>query len=110
VSRPWEDEPQGPLCEASGTRENADGYEFFWNCAQPGTVTADGDLMCEDHAGELGYGPKQEEYGYDPADETAGACSCPCDCPAPARRDDDSTPGWCDPCRMNIHQVEGAAQ
>ena len=24
--------------------------------------------MCEDHAGERGYGPKQEEYGFDPHD------------------------------------------
>jgi hypothetical protein len=27
--------------------------------------------MCEDHAGEQGSGPRQEEYGYDPADEPA---------------------------------------
>ena len=31
-------------------------------------------------------------------------CTCLCDCPAPGQRDDDGTPGWCDPCRMNIHQ------
>lgn len=70
----WHDEATpvtGPLCEAAGTRENADGYEFAWNCAEPGTVDVDGELMCESHAGELGYGPKQEEYGYDPADAPA---------------------------------------
>lgn len=31
-------------------------------------------------------------------------CICDCDCPAPGQPDDDGTPGWCDPCRMNIHQ------
>lgn len=31
-------------------------------------------------------------------------CNCWCSCPAPCQRDDDGTPGWCDPCRMNIHQ------
>ena len=31
-------------------------------------------------------------------------CNCWCSCPAPCQRDDDDTPGWCDPCRMNIHQ------
>lgn len=67
---PWYDEPRplGPLCEASGTRENADGYESYWNCAKPGTVDVGRTLYCEDHAGELGYGPKQAEYGYDPED------------------------------------------
>jgi hypothetical protein len=34
-------------------------------------------------------------------------CACPCGCPAPGRSDDDGTPGWCDPCRMNIHQEAG---
>jgi len=28
-------------------------------------VDVDGELMCEDHAGERGYGPKREEYGFD---------------------------------------------
>ena len=38
------------------------------------------------------------------------AAPCPCNCPCggpcgvPAQPDDDGTPGWCDPCRMNIHQ------
>ena len=31
--------------------------------------------------------------------------ACPCGCPARGRRDDDGPPGWCDSCRMNIHQA-----
>jgi hypothetical protein len=31
-------------------------------------------------------------------------CDCPCNCPAPGRPDYDGAPGWCDPCRMRIHQ------
>ena len=67
MTYPWCDEPrpEGPLCQADGTRENADGYEFYWNCAQPGEITVDGTLLCEDHAGERGYGPKREEYGFE---------------------------------------------
>ncbi len=61
--------PQGPQCEADGVRNGPDGpggTEHYWSCTAPGTVDVDGTLMCEDHAGERGYGPKQEEYGYDP--------------------------------------------
>lgn len=57
-----------PRCEADGTREDADGYERYWSCTAPGAIAVDGTLMCEDHAGELGYGPRQAEYGYDPDD------------------------------------------
>ncbi len=31
-------------------------------------------------------------------------CGCPCCCPASGKPDDDGTPGWCDGCRMGIHQ------
>lgn len=55
-------------CEMDGTREDTHGAEHYWNCARPGTVDVEGKLLCEDHAGELGYGPKQEEYGFDPND------------------------------------------
>ena len=61
----------GPVCPADGTIERDDGSEFYWHCGQPGTITVDGALLCEDHAGELGYGPRQEEYGFDP-DGTPG--------------------------------------
>lgn len=60
--------PSQPTCEADGTRERDDGIEFYWNCAEPGVITVDGTLMCEDHAGALGYGPLQAEYGFDPDD------------------------------------------
>ena len=36
-------------------------------------------------------------------------CNCPCDCPRVGQRDDDGTPGWCDPCRMNIHAEDANA-
>ena len=36
-------------------------------------------------------------------------CNCPCGCPKPGQRDDDGTPGWCDPCRMNIHAEDANA-
>lgn len=65
--------PGEPQCEADGVRNGPDGpggTEHYWTCTAPGTIDADGTLMCEDHAGERGYGPKQEEYGYDP-DEPA---------------------------------------
>jgi hypothetical protein len=68
LGRPKAGEPQ---CEADGTRNGPDGpggTEHYWSCTAPGTVDADGVLMCEDHAGEKGYGPKQEEYGFDPDD------------------------------------------
>ena len=57
-----------PGCEADGAIERDDGSEYYWHCGQPGTITVDGTLMCEDHAGERGHGPKQEEYGFDPDD------------------------------------------
>ena len=62
----------GPQCEADGVRNGPDGpggTEHYWSCTAPGTVDVDGTLMCEDHAGERGYGPKQEEYGFDPHDD-----------------------------------------
>jgi hypothetical protein len=60
----------GPLCEKDGIDIDTYGGEREWQCGYPGTVTVpSGRLLCEDHAGELGYGPKQEEYGFDPADE-----------------------------------------
>lgn len=58
----------GRTCEMDGTREDTNGAEHYWNCSLPGVITVDGKLLCEDHAGELGYGPKQEEYGFDPHD------------------------------------------
>lgn len=58
----------GPQCEADGTREDTYGGEHYWRCGRPGAITVEGTLMCEDHAGERGYGPKQVEYGYDPDD------------------------------------------
>lgn len=61
-------EAAGPTCEMDGVIEDAYGAEHYWNCGNPGVVEVDGDLLCEDHAGELGYGPKQEEYGFDPND------------------------------------------
>ena len=57
-----------PQCEADGTREGPNGGEHYWSCTASGTIDVDGTLMCEDHAGERGYGPKQEEYGFDPHD------------------------------------------
>jgi len=60
--------PGEPQCEADGTREGPNGGDHYWSCTAPGTVDVDGTLMCEDHAGERGYGPKQAEYGYDPGD------------------------------------------
>ena len=63
--------PGEPQCEADGVRNGPDGpggTDHYWSCTAPGTITVDGTLMCEDHAGERGYGPKQEEHGYDPDD------------------------------------------
>ena len=63
-----------PQCEADGVRNGPDGpggTEHYWSCTAPGTVDVDGTLMCDDHAGERGYGPKQEEYGFDPDDGLA---------------------------------------
>lgn len=61
--------PGQPQCEADGTRQDANGNEHYWTCTARGWVDVGRTLYCEDHAGELGYGPKQEEYGYDPAAE-----------------------------------------
>jgi hypothetical protein len=59
----------GPLCEQDGINIDTYGGEREWQCGRQGTVRVpSGRLMCEDHAGELGYGPKQEEYGFDPED------------------------------------------
>lgn len=57
-----------PGCEVDGVNIDTYGGEHEWQCGQPGAITVDGTLMCEDHAGERGYGPKQEEYGFDPHD------------------------------------------
>jgi len=67
---PFEPPPAaGPLCEKDGEVIDTYGGEHCWQCGYPGTVTVpSGRLLCEDHAGELGYGPKQAEYGYDPDD------------------------------------------
>lgn len=68
----------GPLCEKEGIDYDTYGGEREWQCGRPGTVTVpSGRLLCEDHAGELGYGPKQEEYGFDPADEPKSADEVP---------------------------------
>ena len=88
--------PGEPQCEADGTREGPNGGDHYWSCTAPGTVDVDGSLLCEDHAGERGYGPKQAEYGYDPDDglnpTPDGCCghagygcscgpACKCGCP-----------------------------
>jgi hypothetical protein len=60
--------PGEPQCQADGVRNGPDGpggTEHYWTCSAPGTVDVDGELLCKDHAGERGYGPKQEEYGFD---------------------------------------------
>ena len=58
----------GDICEVDGETGDTYGGEHYWHCGNPGSITVDSTLMCEDHAGERGYGPKQEEYGYDPDD------------------------------------------
>jgi hypothetical protein len=60
--------PAGPVCEAGDTYEDRDGYERSWSCSEPGTITVDDTLMCLRHAGQLGYGPEQAEYGFNPDD------------------------------------------
>ena len=65
--------PSEPPCQMNGTREDSYGNDHYWNCGRPGLVDVEGRLLCEDHAGELGHGPKQEEYGYDPNDDSASA-------------------------------------
>lgn len=72
-----EDDPEAakpgePVCEMDGENIDTYGGEHYWHCNRPGTITADGMLLCEDHAGERGYGPKQEEYGYDPEGGSGG--------------------------------------
>ena len=58
----------GPRCETDGTREDGYGAEHHWQCGGTGSIEVDGRLLCEDCAGRLGYGPKQEAYGFDPED------------------------------------------
>lgn len=65
---PMAGERAARTCEMDGTREDDNGAEHYWNCGKPGAVPVDGALLCEDHAGERGYGPKQAEYGFDPDD------------------------------------------
>ena len=67
---PWDEPaPTGPHCEQDGEVIDTYGAEHYWQCGHPGTVAVPSSrLLCEDHAGKLGYGPKQEYYGYDPAD------------------------------------------
>lgn len=60
--------PAGPLCEKEGINYDTYGGEHEWQCGRPGTVKVDDRLLCDDHAGEQGYGPKQEYYGYNPDD------------------------------------------
>jgi len=82
---PWTQECADPLpgeqqCEADGVRNGPDGpggTEHYWSCTAPGTVDVDGTLMCEDHAGGRGYGPKQEEYGFDLAPPRGGGQARP---------------------------------
>ena len=45
--------------------------ERYWQCGEPGEIDVEGTLMCLDHAGEQGYGPRQENWGYDPDDGRA---------------------------------------
>jgi hypothetical protein len=67
----WDDDepqPPGPICEVDGDTIDTYGGEHYWHCGRAGEITVEGTLMCLDHAGERGYGPKQEEYGFDPDD------------------------------------------
>lgn len=63
-AEPWPD----PVCEMDGHVYDTYDNERYWHCDRPGVIAVDGTLLCEDHAGERGCGPKQEEYGYDPGD------------------------------------------
>lgn len=76
---PFAPEPvTGPLCGRDRIDVDTYGGEREWQCGRAGTVNVpSGRLLCEDCAGELGYGPKQEEYGYDPADEPKSADEVP---------------------------------
>jgi hypothetical protein len=60
--------PAGPVCELDGHTYDSFDNERYWHCDQPGTVDVDGVLMCERHAGQLGHGPMQAEFGFDPGD------------------------------------------
>lgn len=60
--------PISRICEVDGHHEDTYGDEYYWHCGSPGVIDVGGTLMCEDHAGEQGYGPRQEEYGFDPYD------------------------------------------
>jgi hypothetical protein len=42
----------------TSTSRNRAVRQWCPQCAAPGTVDAGGIIMCEDHAGERGYGPK----------------------------------------------------
>lgn len=64
-------------CEVEGIDVDTYGGEREWRCGAPGTITVGGKLMCEDHAGERGYGPKLEEYGYDPDDSPESTPTAP---------------------------------
>lgn len=56
------------FCEVDGEDIDTYGGEHYWQCGWPGVIDVDGTLMCENHAGEQGYGPKQEDYGFGPHD------------------------------------------
>lgn len=65
------------LCELDGHTEDTHGIDRYWHCTEPGAVEVEGVLMCLRHAGQLGYGPEQAEYGFDPHDglnPTLGIC------------------------------------
>jgi hypothetical protein len=58
----------GCCCEVGWVEQDTYGGETERQCGRVGALDVDGTWMCEDHAGERGYGPKQEEYGFDPDD------------------------------------------
>ena len=60
--------PDEKSCEVDGEDIDTHGGEHYWHCGRPGVIVVDGTLMCTGHAGELGHGPEQEEYGFDPGD------------------------------------------
>lgn len=60
--------PSAPVCQVDGETTDTYGGEHYWHCDRPGVIDVEGTLMCEDHAGERGYGPRQDEYGFDPDD------------------------------------------
>ncbi len=68
-NEPDREPPRWPPCEKDGEIIDTYGAEHYWQCGLPGTVTVpSGRRLCEDHAGELGYGPRQAYYGFDPDD------------------------------------------